>query len=56
MKKQQSNYRIKKEMANVTKIKKLNLEFEKRKKKKNCNSIYIVLKIIKVELKCQVII
>lgn len=40
-------------MANVTKIKKLDLELERKKRKENCNNIYIVSRKMRVESKRQ---
>lgn len=44
---------MRKKMANVTKTKKLDLELGKKKGKKDCNSIYIVLRKMRVKLKRQ---
>lgn len=53
MKKQQSSYKMKKRMANVTKIEKFDLEPKRKKKKKDCDGIYIVSKKVRVKLKHQ---
>lgn len=38
-------------MANMTKTEKLDLESRRRKKKENCNGIYIMSRRMRVELK-----